>query len=89
MLLLSVCVCVCVCAPTNELLPSLQAAAARPVVFIGPPAKPMHALGDKIGSTIIAQSAGVPCIAWNGQAIRVNYKQDGLPSEVYEQANVQ
>lgn len=31
----------------------------------------MRALGDKIGSTIIAQSAGVPTIAWNGDGITV------------------
>lgn len=32
------------------------------IVFIGPPGAPMYALGDKIGSTIIAQSARVPTI---------------------------
>ena len=32
----------------------------------------MRALGDKIGSTIIAQSAGVPTIAWNGDGLRVS-----------------
>lgn len=31
----------------------------------------MRALGDKIGSTIIAQSAGVPTIAWNGDGLKV------------------
>ena len=41
----------------------------RKIVFIGPPGAPMRALGDKIGSTIIAQSAGVPVIAWNGNGI--------------------
>ncbi len=58
------------------------------VTFIGPPAGPMHALGDKIGSTIIAQSAGVPTIAWNGDDLRVDYQATGIPSEVYDQANV-
>lgn len=48
----------------------------------------MYALGDKIGSTIIAQSAGVPTIAWNGDDLRVNYREDGIPQEVYDQANV-
>jgi acetyl-CoA carboxylase / biotin carboxylase 1 len=79
-------------ASENPALPeSLRQAsgpAGRSIAFIGPPAKPMHALGDKIGSTIIAQSAGVPCIAWNGSHLRVNYGRDGLPPEVYAQADV-
>lgn len=49
----------------------------------------MMALGDKIGSTIIAQSAGVPTISWNGDSLRVNFKEDGIPQELYDQANVQ
>jgi acetyl-CoA carboxylase/biotin carboxylase 1 len=48
----------------------------------------MQALGDKIGSTIIAQSAGVPIIAWNGGDLMVDYKSQGIPADVYEKANV-
>ena len=48
----------------------------------------MQALGDKIGSTIIAQSAGVPTIAWNGDGLTVDYKKKGIPAEVYNRANV-
>ena len=58
------------------------------MTFIGPPAEPMMALGDKIGSTIIAQSAGVPTIAWNGDDLRVDYKNEGIPQSVYDRANV-
>ncbi|CAE7756610.1 Acaca, partial [Symbiodinium microadriaticum] len=58
------------------------------VAFAGPPAGPMQALGDKIGSTIIAQSAGVPCIGWNGQDIRIDYYKDGLTQDVYDKADV-
>ena len=43
------------------------------IKFIGPPGPAMHALGDKIGSTIIAQTAGVPCISWNGDGVRAMY----------------
>ena len=32
-----------------------EALQAKGIVFIGPDAAPMHALGDKIGATIIAQ----------------------------------
>lgn len=48
----------------------------------------MQALGDKIGSTIIAQSAGVPTIAWNGDGLIVDYQTTGIPPAVYEAANV-
>lgn len=50
----------------------------------------MKALGDKIGSTIIAQSAGVPCIDWNGSHINATYdKATGtLPPQAYDQASV-
>ena len=58
------------------------------MTFIGPPAEPMQALGDKIGSTIIAQSAGVPTIAWNAADLRVDYTADGIPDEVYQKANI-
>ncbi len=51
---------------------------------------PLQALGDKIGSTIIAQSAGVPCIQWNGDTLRVDIANAHgvIPPEVYRQANV-
>lgn len=52
-------------ASENPALP--RTLAEKGIVFVGPQAGPMHALGDKIGSTIIAQSAGVPTIPWNGQ----------------------
>lgn len=58
------------------------------VTFIGPSAEPMQALGDKIGSTIIAQSAGVPTIGWNGDGLTVDYKKTGIPQKVYDSANV-
>lgn len=74
-------------ASENPLLPDSLAATERKIVFIGPPSKPMRALGDKIGSTIIAQSAKVPTIAWNGDGIEVDYKEkDGIPEDVYNSA---
>lgn len=44
---------------------------ATPPPHNSPSGPPMRALGDKIGSTIIAQSAGVPTIAWNGDGLKV------------------
>eukprot|EP00598_Pedospumella_elongata_P008031 CAMPEP_0184968478 /NCGR_PEP_ID=MMETSP1098-20130426/1535_1 /TAXON_ID=89044 /ORGANISM="Spumella elongata, Strain CCAP 955/1" /LENGTH=2317 /DNA_ID=CAMNT_0027490097 /DNA_START=80 /DNA_END=7033 /DNA_ORIENTATION=- len=75
-------------ASENPSLPTSLAKLKHKVTFIGPAAEPMQALGDKIGSTIIAQSAGVPTIAWNGDDLRVNYQETGIPQSVYDQANV-
>lgn len=75
-------------ASENPLLPTSLSKLSHKVTFIGPPAEPMQALGDKIGSTIIAQSAGVPTIAWNGDGLTVDYQKTGIPQEVYDMANV-
>mmetsp|Transcript_33149 Transcript_33149/g.80536 ORF Transcript_33149/g.80536 Transcript_33149/m.80536 type:complete len:2346 (-) Transcript_33149:253-7290(-) len=60
------------------------------IVWIGPPANAMRALGDKIGSSLIAQSAGVPCIGWSGSHLQVDLKAGGsIPDDVYKKACVQ
>lgn len=70
--------------------PALPAALqAIGVTFLGPPPESMHALGDKIASSIIAQSAGVPTVSWSGSGLTVNYVEDGgVPSEIYKKACV-
>lgn len=75
-------------ASENPALPNALARTKKQIVFIGPPAGPMHALGDKIGSTLIAQSAMVPTIAWNGDGLTVDYKKEGIPDAVFDRANV-
>eukprot|EP00929_Paragymnodinium_shiwhaense_P108028 TRINITY_DN74365_c0_g1_i1.p1 TRINITY_DN74365_c0_g1~~TRINITY_DN74365_c0_g1_i1.p1 ORF type:complete len:2071 (+),score=634.24 TRINITY_DN74365_c0_g1_i1:56-6268(+) len=61
--------------------------AAAGITFLGPTAPVMHALGDKIASTILAQTAEVPCIPWNGEGITSNVGEDGeLPQDVFEKA---
>ena len=77
-------------ASENPTLPETLAQSNPPIKFIGPQGPPMRALGDKIGSTIIAQSAGVPCIGWNGSHIEATYDPDmgSLPEQVYEKATV-
>lgn len=77
-------------ASENPVLPDSLAQSRPPIQFIGPSGPPMRALGDKIGSTIIAQSAGVPCIAWNGSHVQASYdKATGtLPPLAYEQASI-
>lgn len=37
--------------------------------FTGPPASAMWALGDKIASTIVAQTVGVPTLPWSGSGV--------------------
>lgn len=74
-------------ASENPALPS--ALAAINVVFLGPDPRSMHALGDKIASTIIAQSAGVPTAPWSGTGITCNYSQHkSVPNELYRKACV-
>lgn len=76
-------------ASENPLLPDALSNTERQIVFIGPPSQPMRALGDKIGSTIIAQSARVPTIAWNGDGIYVDYKEkNAIPDEIYQSAQI-
>lgn len=54
-------------ASENPRLP--ETLAANKIVFIGPPGSAMRSLGDKISSTIVAQSADVPTMAWSGSGI--------------------
>ena len=71
-------------ASENPLLPNTLALSSPPIKFIGPAGPPMQALGDKIGSTIIAQTAGVPCIEWKDRkSTRLNsshVSQSRMPS---------
>ena len=46
---------------------------AKGIIFLGPPAAPMAALGDKIGSSLIAQAAGVPTLPWSGSHVSLDY----------------
>ncbi|KAG2488653.1 hypothetical protein HYH03_012820 [Edaphochlamys debaryana] len=76
-------------ASENPDLPSsLEALGIR---FLGPPAGPMAALGDKIGSTLLAQAAGVPTIPWSGSEVPVTIEQCGggvIPPAAYTAACV-
>jgi len=77
-------------ASENPLLPNTLAQSNPPIKFVGPAGPPMQALGDKIGSTIIAQTAGVPCISWNGAHVKAVYSREtgSLPAEAYEAASI-
>lgn len=56
-------------ASENPRLPETLAASKHKIVFIGPPGSAMRSLGDKISSTIVAQSADVPTMPWSGTGI--------------------
>jgi len=75
-------------ASENPKLPDGLERTKNSCVWIGPPASAMRALGDKIGSTIIAQTAGVPCMGWSGDGLKVNYAEEGMPEDVYMKACV-
>lgn len=51
-------------ASENPKLPELLG--KNNIAFIGPPEKAMWALGDKIASSLVAQTAEVPTLPWSG-----------------------
>lgn len=61
------------------------------IQFIGPPEHAMWALGDKIASSILAQSANVPTLPWNGMDLNIPDAQERVaagecitvPEELY------
>ncbi|KAJ8027759.1 Acetyl-CoA carboxylase [Holothuria leucospilota] len=60
--------------------------------FIGPKESAMWALGDKIASSIVAQTAGVPTLPWNGDGLVVKWTEEdtksnkiiSVPDEIYK-----
>lgn len=58
-------------ASENPELP--DALSAKGIIFLGPPSISMAALGDKIGSSLIAQAAEVPTLPWSGSHVSSYY----------------
>ena len=58
-------------ASENPKLPELLS--RHGLVFIGPPETAMWALGDKIASSIVAQTARVPTLPWSGSELTVEW----------------
>ncbi|CAL1715333.1 unnamed protein product [Somion occarium] len=77
-------------ASENPRLP--ETLAANKIVFIGPPGSAMRSLGDKISSTIVAQSADVPTMPWSGSGISDTILSDQgfvtVADDVYQKACV-
>nr|KAG5704977.1 hypothetical protein BaRGS_022819 [Batillaria attramentaria] len=61
------------------------------IQFIGPPENAMWSLGDKIASSIVAQTAGVPTLPWSGSGLKLNWSEEErakgktlvVPQELY------
>nr|DBA33810.1 TPA: hypothetical protein GDO54_001441 [Pyxicephalus adspersus] len=60
------------------------------IAFMGPPSQAMWALGDKIASSIVAQTAGIPTLPWSGSGLKVEWQESDLkkrilsvPPEIY------
>ncbi|XP_059482101.1 acetyl-CoA carboxylase isoform X3 [Neocloeon triangulifer] len=60
------------------------------IAFIGPPEKAMWALGDKIASSIVAQTAEIPTLPWSGSELRAQYsgKKIKISTELYKKGCV-
>ncbi|GJQ13401.1 hypothetical protein GpartN1_g5192.t1 [Galdieria partita] len=54
------------------------------VTFLGPNATAMRALGDKISSTLLAQSVGIPVVPWSGFGVTVDYRSQGIPEDIFQ-----
>ncbi|XP_071442085.1 acetyl-CoA carboxylase isoform X1 [Hetaerina americana] len=60
------------------------------IAFIGPPEKAMWALGDKIASSIVAQTADIPTLPWSGSDLKAQYtgKKIKISTELYKKGCV-
>ena len=60
------------------------------ITFLGPTASVMYILGDKIASSILAQTSGVPCIPWSGDGLKAELLADGtISEEIFRKACVE
>mmetsp|Transcript_9843 Transcript_9843/g.16193 ORF Transcript_9843/g.16193 Transcript_9843/m.16193 type:complete len:2349 (-) Transcript_9843:1208-8254(-) len=75
-------------ASENPRLPDNLGQTLRKISFIGPGGAAMRALGDKIGSTLIAQSANVSTVAWSGSGLTIDYEKEGIPDDIYQKSCV-
>lgn len=79
-------------ASENPKLPESLRDSPQKIIFIGPPGSAMRSLGDKISSTIVAQSADVPTMGWSGTGItETEMDPNGfvtVPEDAYQAACV-
>ncbi|XP_074743093.1 acetyl-CoA carboxylase 2 isoform X3 [Strix uralensis] len=66
------------------------------IAFLGPPSDAMWALGDKICSTIVAQTVQIPTLPWSGSGLVAKWSEEdqkyqqmiSIPLETYTQGCV-
>ncbi|GFR07112.1 acetyl-CoA carboxylase [Trichonephila clavata] len=61
------------------------------IAFMGPPEKAMWSLGDKIASSIVAQTAGIPTLPWSGSNLKADWNEGQkikIRSELYRKGCV-
>ncbi|KAM6965705.1 acetyl-CoA carboxylase 2 [Aplochiton taeniatus] len=81
-------------ASENPKLPELLDKAG--ITFLGPSSKAMWALGDKVASSIVAQSAHIPTLPWSGSGLRLDWAEEdqrlghviSVPPDIYFQGCV-
>ncbi|XP_069082674.1 acetyl-CoA carboxylase 1 isoform X4 [Pleurodeles waltl] len=80
-------------ASENPKLPELLC--KNGIAFMGPPSQAMWALGDKIASSIVAQTAGIPTLPWSGSGLTLDWQESDMkkgvlnvPPELYEKGYV-
>uniref|UniRef100_A0AAY5F689 acetyl-CoA carboxylase n=1 Tax=Electrophorus electricus TaxID=8005 RepID=A0AAY5F689_ELEEL len=66
------------------------------IAFMGPPSQAMWALGDKIASSIVAQTAGIPTLPWSGTGLSIRWSESdqkkgivSVPNDLYELGCIQ
>jgi acetyl-CoA carboxylase / biotin carboxylase 1 len=75
-------------ASENPKLPELLH--KKGIVFLGPPEKAMWALGDKVASSIVAQTAEIPTLPWSGSELKAQYsgKKIKISTELFNRGCV-
>ncbi|XP_044296549.1 acetyl-CoA carboxylase 2 isoform X1 [Varanus komodoensis] len=66
------------------------------IAFLGPPSQAMWALGDKVASTIVAQTVHIPTLPWSGSGLVAKWTEEEeeqlrtitVPPETYGQGCV-
>ncbi|XP_067862154.1 acetyl-CoA carboxylase isoform X2 [Heptranchias perlo] len=82
-------------ASENPTLPELLQ--KHNIAFLGPSSQAMWALGDKVASSIVAQTAGIPTLPWSGSGLILEWTEEdqrlkriiSVPKEVYIRGCVQ
>ncbi|KFP09193.1 Acetyl-CoA carboxylase 2, partial [Egretta garzetta] len=81
-------------ASENPKLPELLQKSG--IAFLGPPSDAMWALGDKVASTIVAQTVQIPTLPWSGSGLLAQWSEEdqkhqqtiSIPLETYAQGCV-